>query len=988
MASPVSEDVTRLHEVVTFYSYKGGTGRTMALANAACLITRRDPGCRVLAVDWDLEAPGLHYYLHPAQTGEAESAVDGLVEYFSQVQAAIKDRRGEAVDDEAVLANIPLSAHCRETVVPNVHLMQAGRFDSTYQARLSRLDWQEIYRDSPTLFRTFASLLLRQYDVVLVDSRTGLTDISGICTSLLPDKVVVVFTANQQSLTGVEQLVRSSVEYRRGSPDLRPLLVYPLPSRIDDQREQLRRQWRHGDATLGIEGFQPQFERILRGAYALDGCDLSDYFNEVQVQHSPDYSYGEKVAALAAPDHDRFSIIRSYEALLDWLGSSAAPWETPAQARERTRLESLLQREAEFQRDATIDVAPLLALQAEIVRLSQQHRGATHLDTVRAMQRYVRTALGGGGDLSAALTVLESLGAALPQLRVPVRVHAIGAMLQATPSLRAQGQSAAAERLGRLALSEIEALRGPSGASADVVAALDALGSQLQDAAAFAEARTLREFVLEERRRCDGDERQSTLNASRRLAETHWALGNYATARSMLEHAGTIAATVLGEQARETLAIRQQLAEVLAEQGHADQALQLTDAVLEARSRLLGPAHEDTLATLALRSDVLRDSGRLDEARAACEAVVAAQSASLGNDNPDTLASRDRLAAILQAQGHLAEARAAQEAVVEAYGRVFGAQHPVTLRATANLAATLWALGALSEARALEQHVLDVRRDVLGPAHPETLTAMNNLASTLWSQGDLVGARALEEQALETRRRVLGDDHPATLVSMGNLAETLRLQGELPEAKALGMAVIEGRRRTLGPEHPETLAAMNNLALTLRALGDAEQARRLLEQVVEVRRRVQGHEHPDTLKAAYNLAETLRQAGDLTKARQIHETVLAARRRILGHEDRDTLASMVELSLTASAQDDFATARPLLEHVLEEYLRLAGEDDRRTLAVRTHLARALIALGDVAGAQLHQEHLASAWARRVEKDRIESGPRGIGDYPGARGTRS
>jgi MinD-like ATPase involved in chromosome partitioning or flagellar assembly len=47
-------------EIITFYSYKGGTGRSMALANVACLLAAR-PECQgegVLMIDWDLEAPG------------------------------------------------------------------------------------------------------------------------------------------------------------------------------------------------------------------------------------------------------------------------------------------------------------------------------------------------------------------------------------------------------------------------------------------------------------------------------------------------------------------------------------------------------------------------------------------------------------------------------------------------------------------------------------------------------------------------------------------------------------------------------------------------------------------------------------------------------------------------------------------------------------------------------------------------------------------
>ena len=46
--------------ITTFYSFKGGVGRTMALANVAFLAAMN--GKRVLAMDWDLEAPGLSYY--------------------------------------------------------------------------------------------------------------------------------------------------------------------------------------------------------------------------------------------------------------------------------------------------------------------------------------------------------------------------------------------------------------------------------------------------------------------------------------------------------------------------------------------------------------------------------------------------------------------------------------------------------------------------------------------------------------------------------------------------------------------------------------------------------------------------------------------------------------------------------------------------------------------------------------------------------------
>src|ERR1700732_3066095 len=46
--------------VVTFYSYKGGVGRSFALANIATILAQW--GSKVLVVDWDIEAPGLNHY--------------------------------------------------------------------------------------------------------------------------------------------------------------------------------------------------------------------------------------------------------------------------------------------------------------------------------------------------------------------------------------------------------------------------------------------------------------------------------------------------------------------------------------------------------------------------------------------------------------------------------------------------------------------------------------------------------------------------------------------------------------------------------------------------------------------------------------------------------------------------------------------------------------------------------------------------------------
>jgi cellulose biosynthesis protein BcsQ len=667
-----------LREVITFYSYKGGTGRTMALANLACLFARDNPpGTRVLAIDWDLEAPGLHYYLRSPH-GETELPRSaGVVEYFTRVLDLIETRKHEGADQDAeadaILTKIPFEEFCCATRVTNVDLMPAGRLDSSYRTRLAALDWHRIYQRVPAIFRAFALRLATEYDVVLVDSRTGMTDISGICTSLLPDKLVVVFTANQQSLSGVERLVCSSVEYRQSSRDVRPLLVYPLPSRIDAERDKLRHFWRHGDSGRAVEGFQPLFERLFCEAYARESCDLSGYFDEVQVQHGPDYSYGEEIAALDAPEGDRFSIVRSYQALLRWLVTSAAPWETPEAAQARTRLDELLRQEsAALEQGPSFDSRRLFELQEEIVRLAGEQRGSRHVETVSAMERLARTGLRIGGDVSRSVGVLNDMADALPHMASVIRLKSIGTILRATAALRAQGHAEAADRL---MMSATESLNSPY--SESDLAAVEMLETTTED-----------------------------LRATFALTE----------ARALLERVVDIRSQLLGENHTDTLKAMDTLAETLRDQGNLSDAHRLQRHIVEIRRHLMGEAHSDTLTSMDNLAETLRQQGDIDGAGRLQKSVLRVREQQFGPEHPDTLTSMNHIASTLWAQGDLPGARRLQEQVLQVRRRVLGDEHADTLTSMNSLAETLRAQGDVARARSLQEQVLEIRRRLVSTA--------------------------------------------------------------------------------------------------------------------------------------------------------------------------------------------------------------------------------------------------------------------------------
>lgn len=202
--------------VSTFYSFKGGVGRTMALVNTAVSMALR--GRRVLVVDFDLEAPGLDTFdvLRPSE--EVPGLVDFVAEYLET---------GEAPDVERFVGECPpvsdgRGGHTagyfpRSFLSPvsdrrgGLWIMPAGRRE-THAERFRGIDWGLLYErhDGFLLFEDLKAQwdAVLAPDYVLIDSRTGHTDTSGICTRQLPDSVVFLFFPNEQNLRGLAEMVR------------------------------------------------------------------------------------------------------------------------------------------------------------------------------------------------------------------------------------------------------------------------------------------------------------------------------------------------------------------------------------------------------------------------------------------------------------------------------------------------------------------------------------------------------------------------------------------------------------------------------------------------------------------------------------------------------------------------------------------------------------------------------------------------------------
>ncbi|HWM21289.1 MAG TPA: TIR domain-containing protein [Ilumatobacteraceae bacterium] len=340
-------------EIITFYSYKGGTGRSMALVNVAYLLaTSSEYGNkRVLMIDWDLEAPGLERFLG-SRTAKATTQ-PGLVDFLTDVKSHYGDEaptgrlpESTAEDNESTslfvsgLDRFPLSRYVQPVQgIEQLFLMHAGRRAgagddgiSAYWAKVRGLEVGEFYRQYGSFFTHFRELLMREFDVVLIDSRTGLTDIGGICTRVMPEKLVLVFAPNHQNIDGVIDAARRAVEYRKSSRDPRGLTIFPLASRVDASASQLRGVWWRGGEIRGqrVTGYQERFERLVAELYQIDRAPLDEYFEAVQIPHDSDYAYGEEIAAALDGTGDRFGIGYACDQLARRLTSGLAPWDTTA----------------------------------------------------------------------------------------------------------------------------------------------------------------------------------------------------------------------------------------------------------------------------------------------------------------------------------------------------------------------------------------------------------------------------------------------------------------------------------------------------------------------------------------------------------------------------------------------------------------------------------------------------------------------------------
>lgn len=199
--------------VVSFYSYKGGVGRSVSLLNSAWSLAAS--GSRVALLDLDLEAPGLHEAplrrWEPGGDARDPRPPECVGSFYSFCQAAVDPaRRIETLDDARDL----VAAHLTRDLGPSgrLALMPARTQDDgdAYADFVDRFSWSRFYQDPErpgklVLTQLITGLSALGYDYLFVDARTGLTDVRGPSLLDIPDLVVMVSNLSAQSAAGIQE---------------------------------------------------------------------------------------------------------------------------------------------------------------------------------------------------------------------------------------------------------------------------------------------------------------------------------------------------------------------------------------------------------------------------------------------------------------------------------------------------------------------------------------------------------------------------------------------------------------------------------------------------------------------------------------------------------------------------------------------------------------------------------------------------------------
>src|ERR1700752_81700 len=213
----------------------------------------------------------------------------------------------------------------------SLDLIPAGRQGPSYSTRVNSFNWQNFYDKlgGGVLLEMAKERMRAEYDYILIDSRTGVSDTSGVCTVQMPDILVVCLTFNNQSIEGAAAGAESVHAQR---PNLR---IFPVPTRVEKfEKDRLE---------LAPETTRRRFDQFLD--YMKDE-EKTRYWGRIEIFYEPYYAYEEVLAVFGDKPDQTTSLLASIERLAAYVTNNEVTHLIPIPETEREVVKKKYQRQA------------------------------------------------------------------------------------------------------------------------------------------------------------------------------------------------------------------------------------------------------------------------------------------------------------------------------------------------------------------------------------------------------------------------------------------------------------------------------------------------------------------------------------------------------------------------------------------------------------------------------------------------------------------
>ncbi|WP_205975693.1 tyrosine-protein kinase family protein, partial [Pseudomonas viridiflava] len=252
--------------VLTFFSYKGGVGRTTSLALTAAYLSRK--GKKVFVIDCDFEAPGLINFFNTSQT---DNCKNGLIEYLNDCQFV------QDCDIEEYVYDVEKSYSGSGIInlMPAGNILNSGEDLTNYLEGLAKIDLQG--QGLVKVLHTLINDINKKYnpDVVLIDSRTGFNNTFGALAQVSKN-IVVLAGDDAQNQPGIDYVTKTLHKMNTGACFVLSIISTNFSKRYNNFVNQIQRLSSF-DAEIFYFDRQNTLEFI--GTSLEDKSDIDDFIN-------------------------------------------------------------------------------------------------------------------------------------------------------------------------------------------------------------------------------------------------------------------------------------------------------------------------------------------------------------------------------------------------------------------------------------------------------------------------------------------------------------------------------------------------------------------------------------------------------------------------------------------------------------------------------------------------------------------------------------